>query len=148
MGDLSKYIKRQPGFIEERLVLKIFLQVCLGLNYLHDNRILHRDIKAMNIFLKRDLHVKIGDFGVAILLNEEKEFANTIIGTPFYLSPELCKEKPYNEKNDVWALGCLLYELCQKTQPFKANDPTSLKRAIKEGNSYNAVGILDLYEIC
>ena len=113
--------------------MKIFVQVCLGLNYMHQERILHRDIKAMNIFLKKDYEVRIGDFGVAKMLNPQKSFANTIIGTPYYLSPELCEEKPYNEKNDVWALGCLLYEMCKQTQPFKSNKSNNLKKIIKKG---------------
>ena len=87
----------------------------------------------MNIFLKKDFEIRIGDLGVAKILKRKANFANTVIGTPYYLSPELCAEKPYNEKNDVWALGCLLYEMCKQTQPFKANQSKNLKRAIKKG---------------
>jgi NIMA (never in mitosis gene a)-related kinase len=80
----------------------------MGLEYIHRSKILHRDIKTLNIFLNKDETVKIGDLGVAKVLNAN-DFAHTMVGTPFYLSPELCEEKPYNEKSDIWAVGCLLY---------------------------------------
>lgn len=132
-GDLGKFIRTQIKLLSEDVIMKIFVQVCLGLNYMHEERILHRDIKAMNIFLKKDFEIRIGDFGVAKMLKPQASFAKTIIGTPYYLSPELCEEKPYNEKNDVWALGCLLYEMCKQTQPFKSNKSNNLKRIIKKG---------------
>lgn len=113
--------------------MKIFVQVCLGLHYLHQERVLHRDIKAMNIFLKKNFEIRIGDLGVAKML-DTNIFAHTVIGTPYYLSPELCSEMPYNEKSDVWALGCLLYEMCKQTQPFKASQNKNLMRVIKKGN--------------
>ncbi len=56
------------------------------------------------------------------MLNDSANFANTMVGTPFYLSPEMCEERPYNEKSDVWALGCVLYELCTFKPPFDAKN--------------------------
>ena len=82
-------------------------------------KILHRDLKTLNIFLKHGLDVKIGDLGVAKVLSKNS-FAKTVIGTPYYLSPEICQEKPYNDKSDVWVLGCILYELCTFKHPFEA----------------------------
>lgn len=67
----------------------------MGLEHIHKNKILHRDIKTLNIFLQKNEMVKIGDLGVAKMLNAN-DFAHTMVGTPFYLSPELCEEKPYN----------------------------------------------------
>lgn len=96
--------------------------MCLGLDYIHKKKILHRDIKAMNVFLSKSEKVRIGDLGVAKALAENMDFARTMVGTPFYLSPEMCEEKPYNEKSDVWALGCVLYELCTFKHPFEANN--------------------------
>ena len=81
----------------------------LGLHYLHSFKILHRDIKTINMFLSKDNKIKIGDLGVAKLLNQTHNMAHTIVGTPYYLSPELCEEKPYNHKSDIWSLGCVLY---------------------------------------
>jgi NIMA (never in mitosis gene a)-related kinase len=89
------------------------------------------------------LNVKIGDMGVAKKLSRSN-FAKTIIGTPYYLSPEICEEKPYNEKSDIWALGCILYELCTFNHPFNAksqgalvlkilnNNPTPIKKTYNE----------------
>jgi len=65
----------------------------------------------MNIFLSKEEDIRIGDLGVARVLTDNN-FAHTMVGTPYYLSPEMCEEKPYNEKSDMWALGCVLYEMC------------------------------------
>ena len=89
-----------------------------GLHYLHGKNVLHRDLKAANVFLMKDndrrndfFSVKIGDLGVAKLLETSTAFAQTIVGTPYYLSPELCTDQPYRDKSDCWALGVLLYEV-------------------------------------
>lgn len=129
LGDLSRYLKNSQGPLSENEVLRIFIQVLLGVEYLHKKQILHRDLKAMNVFLKRGMVVKIGDLGIARHLSESL-FASTVVGTPFYLSPELCSERPYNYKSDIWALGCLLYELCCREPPFKATATKSLKEQI------------------
>ena len=94
--------------------------MCLGLQYLHANRVLHRDIKSANIFLDAQNHLKLGDLGVAKQLVQT--FAHTTVGTPYYMSPELVEEKPYNHKSDIWALGCVLYEMCTQTYPFNAKN--------------------------
>lgn len=122
-GDLGKYLKRQMGrHLVENKIWKFFIEMSLGLNYLHSNKILHRDIKTINMFLGKDDKIKIGDLGVAKLLNQTANFAHTVVGTPYYLSPELCEEKPYNHKSDIWSLGCVLYELCTFRHPFEANN--------------------------
>ena len=127
-GDLSQFIekskeKKKP--LEENLIWNIFLKITIGLAALHKSKILHRDLKSLNIFLTKNLDIKIGDFGVAKILTTTG-FAKTIIGTPYYLSPELCDELPYNDKSDVWALGCILYELCTYNHPFNAQCQASL----------------------
>ena len=121
-GDLFGYIKFykvRGSKIEEKIIWIIFIQLSLGLNYLHQKKILHRDIKTKNIFIKNNLTVKIGDFGIAKILNSTSSYAHTFIGTPYYISPELCKDQPYNDKSDVWSLGCVLYELCTLNHPFE-----------------------------
>jgi NIMA (never in mitosis gene a)-related kinase len=70
--------------------------------------------------------VKIGDLGVAKLLETSTAFARTIVGTPYYLSPELCEDKPYRDKSDVWAFGVLLYECCSFRHPFEAKNQCAL----------------------
>jgi len=94
--------------------------MCLGMLYLHSNKILHRDIKTINMFLSKDNTIKIGDLGVAKMLNQTANMAHTVVGTPYYLSPELCEEKPYNNKSDIWSMGCCLYEMCTLKHPFEA----------------------------
>jgi NIMA (never in mitosis gene a)-related kinase len=138
-GDLSKYIsqcKRQRTTIPEAQVLRWFTQMCLALKYMHEAGekegerhlpVLHRDIKSQNIFLSRREGdrmscVKIADFGIAKVLQTEKSLARTQVGTPYYLSPEICQKQPYGEPSDVWALGCVLYELCALHVPFEAQE--------------------------
>ena len=87
---------------------KIFIQALLGLRHVHSKKIIHRDIKSLNLFFDADDNVLVGDLGIAKVLSPNTMFARTIVGTPYYLSPELCEDKPYNEKSDVWALGVVL----------------------------------------
>jgi len=134
-GDLAQYlnINQQLGKnLPEDKVWKYFIQICLGLAHIHTKKILHRDIKSMNIFMNKDGSVKIGDLGVAKELMQTL-FAKTMIGTPYYLSPEICEEKPYNEKSDIWALGCILYEMCSYKRPFNASNQAALILKILKG---------------
>ena len=95
-GDLSIYLKQQnKKFLKEDKIWKFFIEISMGLEHIHKNKILHRDIKSLNIFLNKNGTVKIGDLGVAKML-AHNDFAQTMVGTPYYLSPELCEEKPYN----------------------------------------------------
>jgi len=66
--------------------------------------------------------VKLGDFGISKLLESTNEAAMTVVGTPYYMSPEVCENKPYTFKSDVWALGCVLYELCTLQHAFSASN--------------------------
>ena len=128
-GDLGQYIdthKNKNEKISEELIWLIFIKITLGLASIHKLKILHRDLKTLNIFLSKNLEIKVGDLGVAKILNHSGSFAKTLIGTPYYLSPELCEEKPYNNKSDIWALGCILYELCTFNHPFSAKSQASL----------------------
>ncbi|XP_066239825.1 serine/threonine-protein kinase Nek5 [Saccopteryx leptura] len=123
-GDLMKRINRQRGVLfTEDQILSWFVQISLGLKHIHDRKILHRDIKTQNIFLsKNGMVAKLGDFGIARVLNNSMELAQTCVGTPYYLSPEICQNKPYNNKTDIWSLGCVLYELCTLKHPFEGNN--------------------------
>lgn len=87
----------------------------------------------MNVFLTKDENVRIGDLGVAKILQNQQNFAQTMVGTPFYLSPEMCEEKPYNDKSDMWALGCILYEMCTFKHPFEAKNQGALIVKIIKG---------------
>ncbi|NXC47010.1 NEK5 kinase, partial [Penelope pileata] len=137
-GDLMKRINMQHGVLfEEDQILSWFVQISLGLKHIHDRKILHRDVKAQNIFLCNNGKVaKLGDFGIARQLNNTMEFAYTCVGTPYYLSPEICENQPYNNKTDIWSLGCVLYELCTLKHPVILTVLVVFFSLIKfEGNS-------------
>ncbi len=139
-GDLNSFIqnlKKQKHFLSENDIWFFFIQISLGLAYIHSKNILHRDLKPLNIFLTSGNEIKIGDLGVAKILQTNAN-AVSCIGTPSYLAPEICQEKPYNSKCDVWALGCILYELCTFNKPFMASNPAALILKIINGK-YNPI---------
>uniref|UniRef100_A0A7N5JTT7 non-specific serine/threonine protein kinase n=1 Tax=Ailuropoda melanoleuca TaxID=9646 RepID=A0A7N5JTT7_AILME len=134
-GDLFKRINAQKGILfQEDQILDWFVQICLALKHVHDRKILHRDIKSQNIFLTKDGTIQLGDFGIARVLNSTVELARTCIGTPYYLSPEICENKPYNNKSDIWALGCVLYEMCTLKHAFEAGNMKNLVLKIISGS--------------
>ncbi|XP_044139477.1 serine/threonine-protein kinase Nek5 isoform X8 [Bufo gargarizans] len=134
-GDLMKRIDQQRGVLfNEDQILNWFVQISLGLKHIHDRKVLHRDIKAQNIFLANNGTLpKLGDFGIARMLNNTMELARTCVGTPYYLSPEICENRPYNNKTDIWSLGCVLYELCTLKHPFEENNLKQLVLRICRG---------------
>jgi NIMA (never in mitosis gene a)-related kinase len=112
--------------------------MCLGLKHVHDRKIIHRDLKGANVFLTKKGIVKIGDFGIAKVLSHTVQKARTMVGTPYYLSPEIVQSKPYNNKTDIWSLGVMLYELCALKPPFDAPSIHLLSMKIVRG-IYNPV---------
>ncbi|KAK0717165.1 kinase-like domain-containing protein [Lasiosphaeria miniovina] len=94
--------------------------------------ILHRDLKPENVFLGADNSVKLGDFGLSKVM-QSHDFASTYVGTPFYMSPEICAAEKYTLKSDIWSLGCIIYELCSREPPFNAKSHFQLVQKIKEG---------------
>ncbi|KAL0230607.1 hypothetical protein PCE1_004164 [Barthelona sp. PCE] len=134
-GDLSKLLKKRRKnnrYLLEDQIMDVFIQIVLALAHMHENRILHRDLKTSNIFVCSGGVIKLGDFGISRVL-EPGDFAKTSIGTPYYLSPEICEDKPYNDKSDIWSLGCVLYELCCLKYAFKANSLPALILSILSG---------------
>jgi NIMA (never in mitosis gene a)-related kinase len=102
-----------------------------GLKSLHDLNVMHRDLKSANVFLNKDLTVKLGDMNVSKVANQ-RGLNYTQTGTPYYASPEVWKDEPYDIKSDIWSLGCVLYEMITLKPPFQANDMQGLyKRVIK-----------------
>ncbi|XP_051264031.1 serine/threonine-protein kinase Nek2 [Dicentrarchus labrax] len=140
-GDLSSLITRcikERRYLEEQLILRVMAQLTLALKECHrrsDGRatVLHRDLKPANIFLDIRQNVKLGDFGLARILNHDTSFAKTFVGTPYYMSPEQINRMSYNEKSDIWSLGCLLYELCALSPPFTAYNQKDLAEKIRQG---------------
>mmetsp|Transcript_29160 Transcript_29160/g.83581 ORF Transcript_29160/g.83581 Transcript_29160/m.83581 type:complete len:402 (+) Transcript_29160:72-1277(+) len=141
-GDLWQYIaqcRRNRTPVIEPQVVRWFTQMCLALKYMHEKNVLHRDIKTQNIFLTRkegsDLQcAKIADFGIAKVLKSSHGFAQTLVGTPYYLSPEICQRQQYACPSDVWAVGCVLFELCALRVPFEAQELNQLVDRIVRGS--------------
>lgn len=161
-GDLSvviKNLKKTNKFAEEEFVWRILSQLVTALYRCHygadppeigsnvlgpgprpsglrgkqaQMTILHRDLKPENIFLGSDNTVKLGDFGLSKLMHSH-DFASTYVGTPFYMSPEICAAEKYTLRSDIWAVGCIMYELCQKEPPFNARTHIQLVQKIREG---------------
>lgn len=108
-------------------------QVCHTRSKNGRGAVLHRDLKPANIFLDSNRNAKLGDFGLARVLNPDNAFARTFVGTPYYMSPEQVNYLTYNEKSDIWSLGCLLYELCALRPPFIASNQKELAVKISKG---------------
>lgn len=102
-----------------------------GLGALHELKIVHRDIKSANLFLNKDGTLKLGDLNVSKVA--KAAMLKTQTGTPYYASPEVWSDKPYNAKSDIWSLGCVLFEMCAQTPPFKAPDMQKLFKVIMSG---------------
>lgn len=140
-GDLASLItrcRRDEVYMEEDFVWKILVQITMALQECHRRKngkaVLHRDLKPANIFLDTDENVKLGDFGLARVLHHETSFAKTYVGTPYYMSPELVNNMSYNEKSDIWSMGCILYELCALRPPFTAANQHELNKKIRVGD--------------
>ncbi|CAF3287952.1 unnamed protein product [Rotaria socialis] len=128
-GDLYTKLKekkaKKESLAEDQLI-EWFIQICMALQYIHEKNILHRDLKTQNIFLTKHDIVKVGDLGIARALESASEFATTIVGTPYYMSPEIFSQKPYGQKSDIWALGCCVYEMTTLEHAFNAKDINAL----------------------
>jgi len=136
-GDLNKLIKMQQKencYFSEDKILDWFCQICLAVKHLHDKKILHRDLKSGNIFLTKGGIVKLGDFGISKRLENTLDKAKTVIGTPYYLSPEIIMNKPYSFQSDIWSMGVLLYEMCLLKMPFDAKSMPMLTLKIIKGD--------------
>ena len=125
-------LKKNSSHFTESQIWNMFLQMCYGIYYLHANNVIHRDLKTANIFLDNtnEYIIQIGDFGVSKVLNNS-DTTGTQIGTPLYLSPELLGKHKYGKKTDIWALGCILYELITLKTAFAARNMSALCRKIQ-----------------
>ena len=155
-GDLNKKIKKhkeKKSPLTENEIINYLTQICLALNHIHKRKIIHRDLKSGNIFLTKSGLVKVGDFGIAKGFKNTWEKAQTKVGTPYYLSPEIINSKPYDSKSDIWALGVLIYEMMTFKMPFNGISLASLSLKILKGfyqappTSYSK-GLIDLVKRC
>jgi len=133
-GDLYQKIcefKKQCVYFEESDIFRIFIQITRGLKSLHDMKILHRDLKSANVFLYSDGSAKLGDLNVSKVARRGLGYTQT--GTPYYASPEVWKDQPYDSKSDIWSLGCVLYEMITLKPPFRAENMEGLYNKVIKG---------------
>ena len=133
-GDLFQLIterKKTKNYFTEQEVWKVFIQLLNGLKALHDFKILHRDIKSANVFLFKGGICKLGDLNVSKVARKGLGYTQT--GTPYYASPEVWEEKPYDSKSDVWSLGCVIYEMITLRPPFQAKSMEELYKKVMRG---------------
>ena len=126
-GDLYQKItqfKKMGCLIDEVDIWRIFIQMTKGLKALHDLKILHRDLKSANIFLFSDGSAKIGDLNVSKVAYKGLGYTQT--GTPYYASPEVWRDEPYDMKSDIWSLGCVTFEMLALHPPFRAENMEKL----------------------
>ncbi|XP_033104672.1 serine/threonine-protein kinase Nek11-like [Anneissia japonica] len=135
-GDLSDKItawKKAGKRFDQGVVMDWFVQLVLAVQHMHKRKVLHRDLKTSNIFLKNNM-IKIGDFGISRVLMGTTDYASTFIGTPYYMSPEVLKHEGYNSKSDLWSVACILYEICALQHAFEGQSLMGIMYKIVEGN--------------
>ena len=133
-GDLFQLIterKKTKNYFTEQEVWRVYIQLLMGLKALHDFKILHRDIKSANVFLFQGGICKLGDLNVSKVARKGLGYTQT--GTPYYASPEVWEEKPYDSKSDVWSLGCVIYEMITLRPPFQAKSMEELYKKVMRG---------------
>ena len=133
-GDLYQKItlyKKRNIHFELIDIWRIFIQITKGLHDLHEYNILHRDLKSANVFLFRDGTAKLGDLNVSKVAH--RGLGCTQTGTPYYASPEIWKDNPYDFKSDIWSLGCVVYEMVMLRTPFRAETMAELYKKIMKG---------------
>ncbi|CAK58779.1 unnamed protein product (macronuclear) [Paramecium tetraurelia] len=133
-GDLLQSIQKcakSNTTMSENDILKITFQIASGLKALHDLKIFHRDLKSANVFLQSNGDVKLGDMNVSKVAKKGLLYTQT--GTPYYASPEVWKDLPYDQKSDIWSLGCVTYEMAALKPPFRAEDMEGLYKKVIRG---------------
>jgi len=134
-SSLNDLIKRRKR-LHELEVQCYSMQMISALKYLHDHRIIHRDLKLGNLFLNEKMEVKVGDFGLATKLDFDGERKRTVCGTPNYIAPEVLDGKAgHSYEVDIWSLGVIIYTLIIGKPPFETSDVKATYQRIK-ANSY------------
>ncbi|CAD8144438.1 unnamed protein product [Paramecium pentaurelia] len=132
-GDVYKKISQARGStpFTEMDIWRALIHITLGLKALHDQKVVHRDLKSANVFLSSDGTFKLGDLNVSKVA--KAGFVYTQTGTPYYASPEVWRDQPYDMKSDIWSLGCVIYEMCCLQTPFRAKDMDLLFQKVQRG---------------
>ena len=132
-GDLHQKVlakKKSSEFFSESQITLWLSQLTGALLYLNEKKVIHRDLKIQNVFLDEKENVKLGDFGISKELEVTNQLAMSSVGTPYYMSPEICSSSSYSHASDMWMLGCTLYELCTLKKPFKGDSISTVILAI------------------
>jgi serine/threonine protein kinase len=131
-GDLSNYLKIKKSKnknLSKKLIWEFVVQILLGIVELNKLKVIHRDIKPANIFLNKKRNLKIGDFNISKIL-DQKNYATTQIGTPYYLAPEIWQKNSYDSRCDIFSFGIIIYEMIYLKHPFLSNSKSELKEKI------------------
>ena len=160
LADLIQQTLNSKQILSDRKIKEYTAQIFIALKYIHEQRIIHRDMKPANILLtgQNGRFLKIADFGISKL--SAATMAMSIVGTPYYLAPELCEGHEYGYKADLWASGIILYEMCNLKRPFDASslpalimkimkvdyEPVFTTKAVIKGdeNTYNRNGLIKM----
>ena len=153
-GDLAQKVeryKRRRQYMDEDVIWRYLIQCLKALEHLHEKNICHRDIKVANCFLAEDGSVKVGDMNVSKRL--KRGLLQTQIGTPYYMSPEIWNNRPYDATSDIWSLGCMIYELCALRPPFMGDSfPGNVHSQLFRENKNNHWAVIltyhPLHSIC
>lgn len=132
-GSLSDLLVEKGGQLCEEFIAYICRGILRGLNSLHSQFGLHRDIKSSNVLLSVDGVPKLGDFGFAAQLTREATSKTSIVGTPYWMAPEIIKGEKYSQKVDIWALGIVAIEIAEGRPPYQEKDPKAIFKAITNG---------------
>lgn len=123
---LTELILDRPGKIPEYLIAYICREIAKGLQFMHCQHRIHRDIKSDNVLLGLDGKVKIADLGYAVQLVLEKDQRSTVVGTPSWMAPELAMGLRYNVSVDIWSLGIVALEMAEGEPPLLGKDPLKI----------------------
>lgn len=133
-GDLYQKIlehQKKNTQMAESFIWTVLIHMVKALKVLHQMKIFHRDLKSANVFLSKDGQAKLGDLNVSKVAKKGLLYTQT--GTPYYASPEVWRDQPYDNKSDIWSLGCVLYEMTTLKPPFRANDMNGLFKRVLKG---------------
>ena len=136
-GSVKDIIRTMKKPLDEQAISALMYSVLNGLDYLHSNKMIHRDIKADNILLDDNGNAKIADFGVSAKLLSTYGSKDSVIGTPFWMSPEILSGSKYTSKTDIWSLGITSIEIAEGEPPFSNYYPWMAMKKIRDSDPVN-----------